>query len=686
MMSCREVDEEYPSHGSVLGGKPNRCVIYPPKPSVVAEALERRNNNWFVRTKVASDLVVQVGDFSFHLHKLAVVSKSGYLNRLVFAKRSEAHGDNGAGCLKLVLDDLPGGTKTFGSVVNFCYGFNVDVTATTIAPLYCAANLLEMSDDLHHGNLISKAEAFLSFTVFSSWKDTFKVLKSCESMSPWAKELRIVKRCSDAIAWKASTDPEAFNLGGENSNWNSNVGDSTNTWWFQDVSTLRIDHFIQVVESIKRRGVKPELVGSCIARWTAKWFSGKTFVFDELTVPKHLAQKLQRITIESLINMLPTEKNSVSCNFLLTLLKLGLTMQINSALLDKLETRIASMLEQCSVQDLLVQNNGDKDTTYDVEIVTRLVQAYVVLSMKNSGARLCNVGRLVDGYLAMVARDVDLAVDDFKSLVDALPANARSCDNSLYRAIDMYLKAHPSLTEEERASVCRAMEYYRLSEDARRHVMRNDRLPLKIVTEFMLLEQHKLGRSHRDKVQQFMTITGASEKAALQALKGSDWHLEGAFDFFYSQPQIKNPYTDMILADGITLLCNDLQTTQIVWIQVDPQDIVMLVLSWHMKASTMCEYSKQEFFTGLQALGIDSLEKFRERISVMRSELKEGQKFSEIYNIAFGWAKEKAYHLFMLIIGQKSLALDTAIGMWQLLFAEKQWPLVDHWCQFLQVP
>jgi hypothetical protein len=35
--------------------------------------------------------------------------------------------------------------------------------------------------------------------------------------------------------------------------------------------------------------------------------------------------------------------------------------------------------------------------------------------------------------------------------------------------------------------------------------------------------------------------------------------------------------------------------------------------------------------------------------------------------------------------GQKSLALDTAIGMWQLLFAEKQWPLVDHWCQFLQV-
>ncbi|KAK9698224.1 hypothetical protein RND81_08G089700 [Saponaria officinalis] len=193
----------------------------------------------------------------------------------------------------------------------------------------------------------------------------------------------------------------------------------------------------------------------------------------------------------------------------------------------------------------------------------------------------------------------------------------------------------------------------------------------------------KLGRGQRDKVQQFMAITGASEKVALQTLKASDWHLEGAFDVFYSHPQIKSfmdtrhleelynrykdPYADMILADGITLLCNDLQ--------VDPQDIVMLVISWHMKAATMCEFTKQEFIGGWQSLGVDSLEKFRERIPYIRSELKDEQKFREIYIFAFSWAKEK---------GQKSLAFDTAIGMWQLLFAEKQWPLIDHWCQFLQ--
>ncbi|KAL0005185.1 hypothetical protein SO802_012746 [Lithocarpus litseifolius] len=98
-----------------------------------------------------------------------------------------------------------------------------------------------------------------------------------------------------------------------------------------------------------------------------------------------------------------------------------------------------------------------------------------------------------------------------------------------------------------------------------------------------------------------------------------------------------------------------------------------LVVSWHMKAATMCEFSKQEFIGGLQGLGdtIIVLLLLKMIFACICPE-----KFREIYNFAFGWAKEK---------GQKSLASDTAIGMWQLLFAEKQWPLVDHWCQFLQL-
>jgi hypothetical protein len=40
----------------------------------------------------------------------------------------------------------------------------------------------------------------------SSWKDTIIVLKSCESLPPWAENLQIVRRCCDSIAWNASRE------------------------------------------------------------------------------------------------------------------------------------------------------------------------------------------------------------------------------------------------------------------------------------------------------------------------------------------------------------------------------------------------------------------------------------------------------------------------------------------------
>lgn len=61
--------------------------------------------------------------------------------------------------------------------------------------------------------------------------------------------------------------------------------------------------------------------------------------------------------------------------------------------------------------------------------------------------------------------------------------------------------------------------------------------------------------------------------------------------------------SDIIGVDGITSLCADLG--------VDPADIVMLVLAFHLKADIMCEFTKEEWGGGLARLGCDSLEKLR---------------------------------------------------------------------------
>lgn len=58
----------------------------------------------------------------------------------------------------------------------------------------------------------------------------------------------------------------------------------------------------------------------------------------------------------------------------------------------------------------------------------------------------------------------------------------------------VFFQEHPDLTEEERSSICRKMEYHKLSQEARTHAMKNDRLPDNIRTQFILVEQINMTR------------------------------------------------------------------------------------------------------------------------------------------------------------------------------------------------
>ena len=118
---------------------------------------------------------------------------------------------------------------------------------------------------------------------------------------------------------------------------------------------------------------------------------------------------------------------------------------------------------------------------------------------------------------------------------------------------------------------------------------------------------------------------------------------------------------------GVGRFCQDLK--------VDPSDIVMLVISWHFSAATMCEFSKEEFVDGMEDLGCTSTDDVRRKLPQLRAELKSDATFCEVYKYAYGFACEK---------GQKCLQLDTAVAMWQLLFGEQGWPLAKRWCSFLE--
>ncbi|XP_060175906.1 root phototropism protein 3 [Lycium barbarum] len=539
---------------SVSGRDYGNGVLSTCKHGVKTDGFEQKGQSWYVATDMPSDLLVQIGDVSFHLHKYPLLSRSGKMNRIIYESRDEE-------LSKIALDDLPGGPEAFELAAKFCYGIAVDLTATNISGLRCAAEFLEMTEDLEEGNLIFKTEAFLSYVVLSSWRDSILVLKSCERLSPWAENLQIVRRCSESIAWKACANPKGikWQYTGKPPNvsspkWNEMKDSSPSRnqqvppdWWFEDVSILRIDHFVRVITAIKVKGMRHELIGVALMHYAAKWLPGLikegSGSLDEGSnssnsngsrssswkgslhmivsgcgeeVPSVQA-KDQRMIIESLISIIPQQKDSVSCSFLLRLLRMANLLKVAPALVTELEKRVGMQFEQAALADLLIPSYNKSETLYDVDLVQRLLEHFLVQEQTESsspsrssfsdkhmhdanqrGTNLnakMRVARLVDSYLTEVSRDRNLSLTKFQVLAEALPESARTCDDGLYRAIDSYLKAHPSLSEHERKRLCRVMDCQKLSIDACMHAAQNERLPLRVVVQVLFSEQVKISNA-----------------------------------------------------------------------------------------------------------------------------------------------------------------------------------------------
>ncbi|XP_061365434.1 root phototropism protein 3-like isoform X2 [Gastrolobium bilobum] len=503
----------------------------------------------YVATDIPSDFLVQIGEANFHLHKYPLISRSGKLNRIINESRDPDLN-------KIVMDDIPGGPEAFELAAKFCYGVAVDLTAVNISGLRCAAEYLEMTEDLEEGNLIFKTEAFLSYVVLSSWRDSIVVLKSCEKLSPWAENLQIVRRCSESIAWKACANPKGirWSYTGRTSKilspkWNNDMKDSSPSrnqqvppdWWFEDASILRMDHFVRVITAIKVKGMRFELIGAAIMHYATKWLPG---LINDTSIPgdeasncsisnssssggswkgglhmivtatiedtSSLQAKEQRMIIESLISIIPPQKDSVTCSFLLRLLRMAIMLKVAPALVTELEKRVGMQFEQATLADLLIPSYNQGETMYDVDLVQRLLEHFLVqeLTENSSPTRqssekhmACNlnaktrVARLVDSYLTEVSRDRNLSLTKFQVLAEALPESARTCDDGLYRAIDSYLKAHPTLSEHERKRLCRVMDCQKLSIDACMHAAQNERLPLRVVVQVLFSEQVKISNA-----------------------------------------------------------------------------------------------------------------------------------------------------------------------------------------------
>ncbi|XP_061355748.1 BTB/POZ domain-containing protein At1g30440 [Gastrolobium bilobum] len=494
-----------------------------------ADAFQRQGQAWFCTTGLPSDIVVEVGEMSFHLHKFPLLSRSGVLERLI-AEASESEEE----CV-IHPPDIPGGAKTFELVAKFCYGVKLELTASNVVSLWCAAEHLEMTEEYGEGNLISQAETFFNQVVLRSWKDSLRALQTCDDVLPNAEELHIVKRCIESLAAKASTDPNLFGWpvlerGGPLQSpggsvlWNgistgARPKNSSSDWWYEDVLNLSLPLYKRLIAVMESRGIRQEIIAGSLAFYAKKYLPGlnRRQVSGESSTRLPLGsppcEEDQKILLEEVDRLLPMQKGLVQTKFLFGLLRTAMILRVDPSCISKLEKRIGMQLDQATLEDLLMPNfSYSMETLYNVDCVQRILEHFLAMDQVTGAASPCSiddvqligspsltpitmVAKLIDGYLAEVAPDVNLKLPKFHALAAAVPEYARPFDDGLYRAIDIYLKSHPWLVESEREQLCRLMDCQKLSLEACTHAAQNERLPIRIIVQVLFFEQLQLRTS-----------------------------------------------------------------------------------------------------------------------------------------------------------------------------------------------
>ncbi|PIN09143.1 hypothetical protein CDL12_18278 [Handroanthus impetiginosus] len=487
-----------------------------------------------ISSEVASDLIIQVKGCRYLLHKFPLLSKCLRLQRLCSESPESSH-------LQIVqLPDFPGGVEAFELCAKFCYGITITLSAYNIVAIRCAAEYLQMTEDVEKGNLIYKIDVFFNSCILHGWRDTVVTLQSTKAFPLWSEDLGITSRCIEAIGSKVLSHPMKVSLSHSYSrrarddvscNGSESHKATSKGWWAEDLAELGIDLYWRTMIAIKSGGKVPSnLIGDALRIYASRWLpniskymnieksDGEGDLIGEMS-SKH------RLLLESMVSLLPSEKGGVSCSFLLKLLKAANILKASSSSKMELARKIALQLEEASVNDLLIPSLTSSDgVMYDVDVVITILEQFMLQgqsppmsprrdkgdferrrsrsaenvdkmfqesrrSSSVSHSSKLKVAKLVDTYLQKIAKDQNLPLSKFIAIAESIPEFARLDHDDLYKAIDIYLKGHLELNKSERKRLCRILNCKKLSMEVCMHAAQNEMLPLRVVVQVLFFEQ-----------------------------------------------------------------------------------------------------------------------------------------------------------------------------------------------------
>ncbi|XP_010557566.1 PREDICTED: BTB/POZ domain-containing protein At1g50280 [Tarenaya hassleriana] len=402
----------------------------------------------------------------------------------------------------LEIQDFPGGSDGFELVSRFCYSNGrISIDVQNVPMLYCCSVFLGMTEKFSPLNLLLQTEKFLEGMFYWSWNEVLVCLKSCEKVFTYADSYGLVQKLicvlwakiaeNSAFASKSSSSsPETARNMHESVKQSSSRSVSCRTskeWWFDDMAILA-----------------PQIIGKLITKLCSYKTSNKSLVLTRFLL-QYLKTRLQvkSNSVELMKNKLEyaylsdiavqgvilTGKSAFSCRKLFWVLRVlsGFSLTMESRI--GLETLIGEMLDQATLDDLLIRgNSGGKGLSYDVDLVIRLLKVFVNNTDQESSQSMTRMGELNDKYLREISPDQNLKVSMFLGVAESLPDSARDCFDGVYRAIDIYLECHPNLSLEDRTELCRCLNFKKLTLETCKQLSRNPKIP-PIITVHALKSQ-----------------------------------------------------------------------------------------------------------------------------------------------------------------------------------------------------
>jgi hypothetical protein len=140
----------------------------------------------------------------FYLHKFPLISKSVYFD-LHIPLPAEP---NAAATVDMKISHFPGGPNAFEMVARYCYGLDIELNVDNIAPVYCAARVLQVAD------LEKSTEDYMQTFVLTDIVKAATVLKITAGISNMTEAMMagLVGHCINAIAARFAVIPELSSL------------------------------------------------------------------------------------------------------------------------------------------------------------------------------------------------------------------------------------------------------------------------------------------------------------------------------------------------------------------------------------------------------------------------------------------------------------------------------------------